>query len=60
MKEQQIQRYEFTDDQSASISRLHDVVQALSVTVELEFNYADKVIPSCTCRKYLNMLADRI
>lgn len=37
MKEQQIQRYECTDYRSASLSRLHDVVQALGVSVRLEF-----------------------
>ncbi|HRA90262.1 MAG TPA: helix-turn-helix transcriptional regulator, partial [Planctomycetaceae bacterium] len=36
MKEQQVQRYESTDYQSASMSRLHDVVQALGVTVREE------------------------
>lgn len=37
IKEQQIQRYESTDYQSASMSRLHDIVQALGVSVRLEF-----------------------
>jgi ribosome-binding protein aMBF1 (putative translation factor) len=41
MKEQQIQRHESTGYQSASMSRRHDVVQALGVSVRLEFKYAD-------------------
>ena len=45
MKEQQIQRYESTDYQSASMSRLHDVVQALGVSVRLEFKYANDACP---------------
>lgn len=40
MKEQQIQRYESTNYHSASMSRLHEVVQALGVKVHLEFTYA--------------------
>lgn len=41
IKEQQIQRYESTDYQSASMSRLHEIVQALGVSVRLEFTYAN-------------------
>lgn len=40
MKEQQVQRYESTNYQSASMTRLHEVVQALGVNVRLEFTYA--------------------
>ncbi len=36
MKEQQIQRYESTDYRSASMSRLHEVVQALGISVREE------------------------
>lgn len=45
MKEQQIQRYESTDYRSASMSRLHDVVQALGISVRLEFKYAKDAYP---------------
>ena len=36
MKEQQVQRYESTDYRSASMSRLHEVVQALGIAVREE------------------------
>lgn len=45
MQEQQIQRYESTDYQSASMSRLHDVVQALGVSVRIEFKYTTDARP---------------
>jgi len=45
MKEQQIQRYESTDYQSASMSRLHDIVKALGVSVRLEFKYTNDACP---------------
>ena len=48
MQEQQIQRYESTDYQSASMSRLHDVVQALFVSVRLEFKDAKEAVPEGT------------
>ena len=54
MKEQQIQRYESTDYQSASMSRLHDVVQALGVSVREEVLLPNRTINASSMFQRLN------
>lgn len=56
MKEQQIQRYESTDYQSASMSRLRDVVQALGVSVREEVFLPNRPINASKMFQRLNSI----